>query len=75
MEEMENHMNFYVYVCVCLKRVGIGGRVEIMLGKDWIWYARSISGMLHLLSMYMIFGHMQFNNKGMHFALHKFVLL
>ena len=36
MEEMENHMNFYVYVCVCLKRVGIGGRVELMLGKDWI---------------------------------------
>ena len=75
MEEMENLMNFYVYVCVCLNRVGIGGIVELNVRQDWIWYPRSIGGILHLLSMYMIFGHMQFNNKGMHFALHKLVLL
>ena len=41
---MENHMNFYVYVCVCLKRVGIGGRVELnvrqrldLISKKYQW--------------------------------------
>ena len=44
MEEMENLMNFYVYVCVCLKRVGIGGRVELnvrqrlhLISKKYRW--------------------------------------
>ena len=36
MEEMENLMNFYVYVCVCLNRVGIGGIVELNVRQDWI---------------------------------------